>query len=183
LWRGGSNGGRNLATALADEASKVSAAIHHASGVYFEARAHATRIEIKKLRYLLEVAEDGESQRSALKLLRRSQESLGQIHDREVLLERLRGIESGADASAAAEPLARMLEAEIRTFYSQYLEARADVLEMCAAVQAWAASMRARRLRQSMLKMGLAVPSAALVVLARVRPGSPRPGFPKRYGA
>jgi len=170
LWTRTADTGRIFPAALLKQASKVREAIGRASGVYFAARAHATRIEIKKLRYLLELSKDGEAQRAGLKLLRKAQEGLGRIHDREVLLDRLRGADLAlADASAANDALIRVLEAEIRTFYGKYLASRGDVLGLCEAVLASATAARTRRLRQSMLTVGVAVPSAVVLFAAHGR--------------
>jgi CHAD domain-containing protein len=170
LWARTADTGRILPAALVKHASRVREAIDRASGVYFAARAHTTRIEIKKLRYLLELSKDGDAQRAGLKLLRKAQEALGRIRDREVLLDRLRGAELAlADASAAGDALARVLEAEIRTFYSKYLAARGDVLGLCEAVLASATAARTRRLRQRMLTVGVAVPSAVVLLAAHGR--------------
>ena len=89
---------RRLAAAIATNADLAQDAITHASGVYFPKRAHRVRVALKKLRYLVELLERGDGgRRPALRVLKRAQEALGQIHDREVLAARLKRLLRGQD--------------------------------------------------------------------------------------
>jgi hypothetical protein len=98
-----------------------------------------------------------------LKVLRRAQEALGRIHDRQVLLDR---VDHQGEAPAMAE-LRRLLEAEARTLYAHFVHTRAEVLQLCDAASEWAATHK-NRARKRMLTMGIvAVPSAALMLMAR----------------
>ena len=121
---------RVLQSGAHDRARSVADAIHHASGVYFPRRAHAARVEIKKLRYLLEFS--GESDEGALKVLRKSQQLLGDIQDRQVLYETVEAMRDDAVASGAdLEPLLALLEAECVVIYDRFLERRSEVLAVC----------------------------------------------------
>ena len=64
--------------ALRDHAAALRHAIDHGSGVYFPKRAHAVRIDAKKLRYILEMTNDPEAiAAGGLKTLKKAQEILG----------------------------------------------------------------------------------------------------------
>jgi CHAD domain-containing protein len=107
--------------------------IERASGVYFPRRAHAARIGIKRLRYLLEFA-NGDAA-SDVKVLRKSQQILGDIQDRQVLHDLVaaqRGDNSTADRDL--EALLGMLEAESSALYDRFLEYRQDLRLLCEHV-------------------------------------------------
>lgn len=157
--------GRVLPPALAEQAQQVRRAVDHASGVYFTGRTHAARIAIKELRYLLELSDDCKARRKGLKLLKTSQEALGQIHDREGLVDRLRRMEPPPRDPAAA--LIGVLEAEARTLYEKYANTREDVVSLCDAIHAWATASRASWLRSRMLGLGAAALPSAVLFLAR----------------
>ena len=158
-----------VAAAIVDQSERVDRAIQHASGVYFKDRAHGARIAIKKLRYLVEFSDSCDAQCKALKLLRRAQEALGQIHDREVLRSRLKRLDWDSQSTRAMSgALGELLEAEIRTFYQQFIARRPEIVALLQALHVWAAARHRGRLRRRMLTVGMAaVPSAAIVVLAK----------------
>jgi CHAD domain-containing protein len=137
--------------------------------VYFPARAHAVRIAMKNLRYqveLLDVSEPG--RRPALKVLRKAQEALGQIRDREVLADRLERMRRKGRVPGG-RALQQLLEAESRSLFQKYLEQREKVLAMADALIQWStrASLRRARIRAGALTVGaLALPTAAVVLLA-----------------
>jgi CHAD domain-containing protein len=160
---------RVVAAAIAEHSELVARAVDHASGVYFTNRAHGTRIALKKLRHLVELADGCEAQCKALKLLRRSQEALGQIHDREVLRAHLKQMDWDSEAArATSTALAEVLEAEIRTFYQKFLTRRSELAALLRALHDWATVLRTSRRRRRMLTAAVAaVPSAAMVMLAR----------------
>jgi hypothetical protein len=141
----------------------------HATGVYFPDRSHALRVSLKKLRYVLELSDDWEGHRRGLKLLRRAQQALGEIHDRQMVLENLkRATRKAGENIPSADALIRVLEAECRTLYEKFLARRDDVLRLCEVVRQWATSHRLSRRRGTMLTMGMvALPSAAALILAR----------------
>lgn len=126
-----------LDRALADQArtraAAVAQAVDHASGVYFPRRAHAARIEIKKLRYLIEFHDP--SDRESLKVLRKGQEILGDIQDRQVvqgMVQELLGDSPAPDVDLA--PLVAMLEAECVVLYDRFIERRGDLLDACERI-------------------------------------------------
>jgi CHAD domain-containing protein len=162
---------RYLTGALMELAQQARDAIEHASAVYFPRRTHTARVALKKLRYALELSTECEARRRGLKLLRNAQDALGQIHDRQVLLDGLeRALRKGRHELPSVEALSRVLEAECRTLYSKCLARREDVLRLCNGIEQWSASSGAGRLSGSMVTMGVvALPSAAVLILVRRR--------------
>ena len=155
-----------LDRALADQArtraAAVAQAVDHASGVYFPRRAHAARIEIKKLRYLIEFHDP--SDRESLKVLRKGQEILGDIQDRQVvqgMVQDLLGDSPAPDVDLA--PLVAMLEAECVMLYDRFIERRGDLLDVCQRVAS------RRSVGRSTLVTG-ALLTAGAVVAGRVVP-------------
>jgi phosphohistidine phosphatase len=151
---------------IAEQAVLVQHALQRAGGVYFAGRAHDARIESKKLRYLVEIA-DAPSHSRALKVLKKSQEALGRVRDREVLLKHLRRLKRPSRGATTSD-LREVLEAEIRVSYAAFVERRHEVGAACEAIHRWATSRRASDLRRRMLTAGaLGLPSAAVLMLAR----------------
>jgi len=151
---------------IAERAVDVRQSIEHASGVYFPNRSHAARLAMKKLRYALELAQETGAWRvpRAIRRLRKAQDVLGQAHDREVLLGRLKPLaqqDAGADRGAA-ESLVVYLEADILALHRRYLGMRSDVTAICNACER---SARRRRPARALLAASAALP--ALVLLAQ----------------
>jgi CHAD domain-containing protein len=124
--------GRLLAARARERAQILAEAVNHASGVYFPRRAHAARIELKKLRYLLEFSRYSDAD---LKLLRKAQEVLGDIQDRQVLhrlAERMR--DDKLAGKEEMDPLLELLEAECTVMYDRFLERRSEILALCRRV-------------------------------------------------
>lgn len=162
---------RRLTTAIRDQARDLRAAIDHATGVYFPKRAHAARVAIKRLRYSVELLDRSQPERRpSLRALRRAQDALGSVHDREVLRKRLARLMEDQDVQNA-NVLDDLLEAESRSSFAQYLELREGVLDTCDRLAAWSAKQIAPRAAGRLLAAGaLALPPAAVVLVAtRVR--------------
>ena len=159
-----------LRAAIARGAETAERRVQHAAGVYFPNRAHRARIAIKKLRYLVELIEKGApARKGAIRTLRNAQETLGKIHDREMLLSRLSDLMEEEEVHGARE-LARTLEAECRSIFESYRAMRPAVLAACADLRVWAARPAGSRPRPRLLVLGaVAVPSAALLIARRAR--------------
>jgi len=153
---------RALADQARNRAAAVAQAVDHASGVYFPRRAHAARIEIKKLRYLIEFHDP--SDRESLKVLRKGQEILGDIQDRQVVQGMVQEL---LDASPAADvdlaPLLAMLEAECVVLYDRFIERRGGLLDVCERITS------RRTVPRSALVTG-ALLTAGAVVAGRIVP-------------
>lgn len=158
---------RALGAAIADAATTVVRAIERASGVYFPARAHDVRIALKKLRYLVELLEPSTPGRKrCLKTLRAAQETLGQAHDREVLLEHLAALRRKARVPAAGL-LQQVLEAEAQALFETYRAQRPGLLAVAAGLQRAAAPGRGRLAARLLAAGVIALPPAVLLAAAR----------------
>jgi CHAD domain-containing protein len=125
---------REMLHTVREQAGSLRAVIFHGSGVYFPKRAHATRIDMKKLRYVLEIAQPAATR--GLELLKKTQTVLGKLHDREFLRERLERLEGAGSTQSQHDPsLPVLLQAECATLYAQYLRRRAGLLDLCAQLE------------------------------------------------
>ena len=113
-------------------------AIAHATGVYFPRRAHHARIAIKQLRYAGEIALRtgfGEM-RSAISALKRGQEVLGDLHDKQVLADNLGSYAKGEGIDKDHIELTRkVLEGEMLALHADYLCRREKLREACAEIE------------------------------------------------
>jgi CHAD domain-containing protein len=89
---------------------------------------HDTRIAAKRLRYLLEITEPsfGPPAKNGAKVARRLQDLLGEIHDCDVMSERVRARADGVPVEDARyvglEALATYLEARRRVLHRDYVQ-------------------------------------------------------------
>ena len=132
-----------LEARVARRASALRAAIDEAGAVYLPERLHAVRIALKKLRYGVELwLESGGSKENAdLRRLKRTQELLGHLHDRHVLITYVRR-EQAALAPLDVAPsdpkvwseldaLITSLENNCRTLHARYVRDRAALIALC----------------------------------------------------
>ena len=126
------------------------AAIENAAGIYLPDRLHEVRIAVKKLRYAMEVARDLRGSRAQVRIrtLKRAQESLGRMHDLEVLIARTRAVQGSPRASdlrlsADLDRLVRHLENECRGLHGHYIASRPALLAVCDHVIGQAGRERA----------------------------------------
>jgi CHAD domain-containing protein len=113
-------------------------AIAHATGVYFPKRAHAARIAIKQLRYAAEIAQStgNEAMQDGIKALRKGQEILGDLHDRQVLSQIVEDYSEHAGViSEHVELIRQILEREVMQLHSQYVARRASLRDACTQVE------------------------------------------------
>jgi CHAD domain-containing protein len=156
---------RALSDQACHRAAAVAQAVDHASGVYFPKRAHAARIEIKKLRYLVEFQDP--SDRESLKVLRKGQEILGDIQDRQVVQGMVQDLLDGSSApDVDLAPLVAMLEAECVVLYDRFIERRGDVLDVCERIASRRAAPRSALVTGALLTAG-AVVAGSIVPLRR----------------
>jgi len=119
-------------------AVQLADAIRDAGSVYLPDRLHRVRIAIKKLRYAVELAVEagGEKTSADLRTLKRAQDLLGRLHDRQVLVDRVRQIQAAASAELRAEreleAIVDTLENECRRLHARYVRDRASLADICA---------------------------------------------------
>jgi CHAD domain-containing protein len=130
-----------LRARLTRRGDRLRRAVEDAGQMYGPERLHEVRIAAKKLRYGLELAtESGMAQ--ALPLLRpikRSQELLGHLHDRQILLVHVDAVQASRLAEipshhTALEALARHVEDECRHLHGRYLMSSGALRDVCDAV-------------------------------------------------
>jgi hypothetical protein len=120
-------------------------------------------VTIKKLRYALELgtATGTLTVRRGVKVLRRAQDALGEAHDREVLLERVLGLDDAGVTvnNAEVSALEQFIASEIHTAHARYLSLRSDVLDVCAACER---AQRPKMRRRAIAAASVAVPAVIL---------------------
>ena len=156
---------QNLRTRMHEQSAKLTAAVDHASGVYFPNRTHNVRIQVKRLRYVVEVAAQAGRSRNEreLSLLKRVQTVLGNLHDRELLIQRL--AQSG-EHSVEIEALRARLISERDGLFQDYLSRRNQLRDVAESIRTRTAD---RGRNWVPLVAMLAVPSALVIRLARRR--------------
>ncbi|MCA1562306.1 MAG: CHAD domain-containing protein [Acidobacteria bacterium] len=160
-WRRqGPDGWREtLRTQVGERAEAAREAIGRAGGVYFPNRLHAGRVSLKKLRYSAEIA-TATGLLDALPLLRplkKAQELLGRIHDRDVLAQYA---EEASDSAARA--VVPVLEMQRRQLHQRYLRRRHDVMTATATL----ASLAVRSRRTALGRTGSLIVASAAVPVA-----------------
>jgi CHAD domain-containing protein len=133
-WRG------QLRRRVEERACATSDAVAHATGVYFPKRTHAARIEIKKFRYATEIAVETSILGDAVSVrtLKKSQDLLGDLHDRQTLIDELRetaATDPRIDASHIAL-VEQVVEADIADMHAQFLQRRTQLHDTCEAIRA-----------------------------------------------
>ena len=135
----------------ARRAERLQSAIESAAGLYLPDRLHHVRIAVKKLRYAMEIARELRGSRAMAKIrtLKQAQDLLGRMHDLEILISRIRAVQSSAKApslriSADLDRLVRLLETESRQLHSEYIASRPALVAICEQVMA-APKARGRR--------------------------------------
>jgi CHAD domain-containing protein len=161
---------RRLRHAVADRAVGAREAIVHATGVYFPNRMHRARIAIKKFRYATEIAEATGVWRphDLIRELKKGQEVLGHLHDRQELLDNLPAADD--PSTSGVEPaqirlVAQVVEAEAHDFHGRYLARRQRLLD--AAQSATRAATPVRRVAWP-TAAALAASSTLLLLRRRV---------------
>jgi CHAD domain-containing protein len=130
----------------ARRAERLRAAVEGASGIYLPDRLHEVRIAVKKLRYGLELVRDLNGSRASapIKLLSHVQDTLGRMHDLEILIARTRGVQGAPGAptlklSGELDRLVRQWETECRQLHGKYMASRRALLGICERTIAAAA--------------------------------------------
>jgi CHAD domain-containing protein len=163
-----------LRSMLAARARVVEDAVRHATGVYFPNRVHSARIAIKKLRYAVEIAEATASGRltETIRDLKKAQEILGHLHDRESLVDRLSDEEVDKEHADLVALVTQVVQAEIGELHRRYLARRERVLEI--AREAAGRPVRAALAPVPLMMAAGAVALSSGLVAAR-RSLAPRP--------
>jgi CHAD domain-containing protein len=137
---GGRDPGRLTRARLraARRADRLRTAIENAGAIYLPDRLHEVRVAIKKLRYACEVTRElsGSRATAQIRTLKQAQDLLGRMHDLEILIVRVRGLQGSPQAptlrvSASLDDLVRHLETECRQIHGRYVTMRRKLLAVC----------------------------------------------------
>ena len=107
-------------------ADRLRAAVDHATGVYFPNRLHAVRVATKKLRYTVEAAVDLHAWKPPhmLKDLKKIQATLGELHDAQLLRDRLDRLIDICVPQQETTTLIAALDADIVRLHAEYMQRR-----------------------------------------------------------
>lgn len=158
-WASKGDGGTKLRKGLRTQSEQLDDAVTHATGVYFPNRAHDVRVHAKRLRYLAEVAAQagGWQTEREVKTLARAQTLLGDLHDREVLIQRL-DREHGDDRGGIGAVLMQ-LATERDGLFKKYLALRDGLRETAQSIHR---ATDRRSLNWPLMAASVAVPTALL---------------------
>jgi CHAD domain-containing protein len=119
---------------IASRAARLSAAMADAGALYLPERLHAVRIAVKKLRYLVELSMEaaGERSNADLRVLKRSQELLGRMHDEQTLMEQVRQTQASLAPPNVTvwrdlDALIATLEDDCRRLHARYMRRRDEL--------------------------------------------------------
>jgi CHAD domain-containing protein len=117
---------------VAERAHDAGDAIAHATGVYFPNRAHQARIAIKKCRYAAEIGVQTGIMTDAgiVRELKKGQDLLGDLHDRQSLLDQLRAdrTDRGDTGAEQIRIVTCIAEAELDDLHRRFLSRRQPLL-------------------------------------------------------
>jgi CHAD domain-containing protein len=169
-----------LRTRVREQARAADEAVRHAAGIYFPNRLHTARIALKKLRYALEIVEAtaGRGPTEATRDLKKTQDLLGELHDRHALLAVLAAAQrpAGDDAPTVRDlrdhldVVVDLLDAEMRELHGAYLARRERMSAVCReAARLPPEAGPPSRLLAAGAVLGAVVLSSRLIVARRVR--------------
>jgi CHAD domain-containing protein len=128
---------------VANRASRLSAAIADAGAMYLPERLHVVRVAMKKLRYAFELSTElaGAKNGAGLNALKRGQDLLGRMHDRQVLIERVRQVQASLTPPSVTiwrdlDALVVSLEDECRRLHARYMGLRDQLAAIAASLSA-----------------------------------------------
>jgi CHAD domain-containing protein len=115
-------------------ATRLRAAIDDAGALYDAARLHAVRVALKKLRYAAELSAEarGLNRTAELSTLKRAQDTLGRLHDFEILRGRVQRVRDETTGSTGFdvrefESLTGAIERECRRLHAAFMRDRAEL--------------------------------------------------------
>jgi hypothetical protein len=169
----------DLRSILRERGRATAEAIDHATGVYFPRRSHASRIAIKKFRYTMELADKTHVADLAIDLraLKKAQDVLGELHDRQELVDNLLEAVDGEaqtplDAAVHVPLVKQVIDAECHELHQRYLAMREDLRSICAS------GSTTRHLERSKVAAGILMFSAGVYALRRQARDQGQPSSP-----
>ena len=157
-----------LARRLTRRAGALVDAVNEAGALFVPARLHLVRIAAKKLRYALELADEARAADTGamVRRLKQTQDTLGRLHDLQVLIEHVRTVRLDAAVPRTVPParlddLTRVFETECRALHGRYVAAAVGLAALAGEVTGRVAPSVAARPgtgRPAPLKMTLDAP-------------------------
>jgi CHAD domain-containing protein len=133
-------------------AAALKTAIDDAGAMYMPERLHTVRLALKKLRYGVELSCEagGSAEPADVRLLKRGQDLLGLLRDRQVLMDRVRQVQASLDppdmtAWRELDALVLSLEHSCRGIHARYLQSHNRLLVLCDRFGARGSASAARR--------------------------------------
>jgi CHAD domain-containing protein len=134
-------------------AEALKGAVDAAGNVYLAGRLHAVRITLKKFRYAVELKDEVSPDRTGthdLASLKRTQGLLGRLHDRQVLIDRVRQVQASLTRPnlaiwRALDALLNALETECRRLHARYVRDAVGLVALCDRVTGRAVDAPARQ--------------------------------------
>lgn len=127
-------------------------AIMEAGSMYMPERLHAVRLALKKLRYGVELSCEagGIAEAADIRLLKRGQDLLGLLRDRQILIDRVRQVQASLDppdmtAWRELDALVLSLEHSCRGIHARYLQNQNRLTVLCDRFGARVSASAARR--------------------------------------
>jgi len=119
-------------------ASAVLAALDAAGSIYLQERLHGVRITLKKFRYALEISCEAAGLKASadVKAIKKYQDTLGRLHDLQVLINRVREIQPSIAAPDLTmwrkiDALVIALEDECRRLHATFLRQQPKIRDIC----------------------------------------------------
>jgi CHAD domain-containing protein len=134
-------------------AADLEAALDAAGPIYLQERIHRVRITLKKFRYAIEISADvaGLKRSADSKTLKRHQDTLGRLHDMQILIDRIRGLQPALAAPDAAawrkiDGVILGLEDECRRLHAKFVRQQPEIRAIAEkAIRATGSAPKARR--------------------------------------
>jgi CHAD domain-containing protein len=124
-----------LASRIATRGRRLANAIQDAGQIYAPEALHQVRISTKKLRYVMELADESGAAPSAalVRTLRKAQDTLGRLHDLQVLQHYVAEVAAAPSnrgtPDAGLAILARLIEDECRHLHGRYVTALPELTD------------------------------------------------------
>ncbi len=134
-------------------ANTLLGALDIAGSIYLQERLHNVRIALKKFRYALEISSEaaGLKRPPAVRALKRHQDTLGHLHDLQLLIDRIREIQPSIAAPddtmwSKIDAVVVSLEDECRRLHAKFIRRQGEIRSICEqASEATEAAPKSRR--------------------------------------
>lgn len=164
----GSRWPHRLGARIGERAAVLGESLQRVTGVYMPNRSHAARVAVKKLRYALEIADETGlwPAPDPTRALRRAQATLGDMHDLQVLADRIEQTVPDTGDVREWTWLRDLLQGDIARQHRRFVERRDRLETAVSTCLRWAGPTPSRWSPRSFVKP-LAVSAAVFSILAR----------------